>query len=47
MLVRAPDDLRNAIPVFQPLPQGLATLNRRVKENYDPNGVLNPGRMGV
>ena len=24
---------------------GLARLNKRVKEGFDPKGVLNPGRM--
>ena len=47
LLVRALDELKSSVPAFQPLPDGLATLNRRVKENYDPNGVLNPGRMGI
>jgi len=44
-LVRGPDSLRAATPVFQPLEPVLAGLNQRVKENYDPNNILNPGRM--
>lgn len=44
-LVRAPADLRAAIPVFQPQPPPLAALARRVKDSFDPKGVLNPGRM--
>ncbi len=44
-LVRAPDATRASIPVFQPQEPGLAALTRRVKESFDPKGVLNPGRM--
>ncbi|MCZ6886413.1 MAG: hypothetical protein O7E53_08645, partial [Alphaproteobacteria bacterium] len=36
---------RYQMPVFHPAPDALAALSRRVKENFDPNGVLNPGRM--
>jgi glycolate oxidase FAD binding subunit len=31
--------------VFEPEEGALAALTRRVKENFDPRGVLNPGRM--
>ncbi len=44
-LVRAPDDLRNAVAVFQPLPEPLMALTRKLKESFDPAGILNPGRM--
>jgi glycolate oxidase FAD binding subunit len=44
-LVRGPADLRAATPVFQPLEPTLKLLNQRVKENYDPYNILNPGRM--
>ena len=46
MLVRAEDAAQDGLPAFQPLEPGLAALNRRVKENFDPHGILNPGRMG-
>lgn len=36
---------RAAIPVFQPQPPALAALSRRVKQSFDPLGILNPGRM--
>jgi len=45
-LVRGPADLRAATPAFQPLEPGLQLLNQRVKENYDPYNILNPGRLG-
>ena len=44
-LVRAPSALRASVDVFQPEDAGLAALSKRVKESFDPNGVLNPGRM--
>jgi glycolate oxidase FAD binding subunit len=45
MLVRAPAQLRAALDVFEPQEAGLAALTKRVKESFDPKGVLNPGRM--
>lgn len=44
-LVRAPAPLRASVPVFHPQPEALAALSRRLKANFDPRGVLNPGRM--
>jgi glycolate oxidase FAD binding subunit len=44
-LVRAPAPLRAALDVFEPQDAGLAVLTKRVKESFDPKGVLNPGRM--
>lgn len=44
-LVRAAADVRQAVEVFQPQPGPLADLSRRVKEAFDPEGILNPGRM--
>ncbi|WP_417515676.1 FAD-binding protein [Minwuia sp.] len=44
-LMRGADSLRAAVPVFQPQPDGIAALSRRVKEGFDPKGILNPGRM--
>ena len=44
-LVRAPDTVRAAVPVFHPQDAAKAALTQRVKEGFDPRGVLNPGRM--
>jgi glycolate oxidase FAD binding subunit len=44
-LVRAPLPVRAAIPVFEPPEPALAALSKRVKEQFDPRGILNPGRM--
>ena len=44
-LMRAPDSLRAAVEVFEP-PSALGlTVSRRLKQSFDPNGVLNFGRM--
>ena len=44
-LVRAPAAIRAATDVFAPQEPALAALTRRVKQGFDPKGVLNPGRM--
>ena len=44
-LLRATPDVRQAVDVFQPQPAALADLSKRVKEAFDPDGILNPGRM--
>ena len=44
-LIRAAAHVRAAVPVFQPQPPALAALSARLKEQFDPLGILNPGRM--
>jgi glycolate oxidase FAD binding subunit len=44
-LMRAAEELRAAVPVFQPQDPAKAALSERVKDGFDPNRVLNPGRM--
>jgi glycolate dehydrogenase FAD-binding subunit len=44
-LIRAPQHVRAIVNVFQPQPEALAQLTRRVKTAFDPAGILNPGRM--
>lgn len=45
-LLRATASQRASIPVFQPQATPLAQLSARLKEQFDPKGILNPGRMG-
>jgi glycolate oxidase FAD binding subunit len=45
-LVRADLATRASTPVFQPQPPALAALAQRLKDQFDPKGILNPGRMG-
>jgi glycolate oxidase FAD binding subunit len=44
-LIRAPAAVRATLDVFDPQDKGVAAVSRRVKESFDPKGVLNPGRM--
>ncbi len=44
-LVRAEPEVRAAVEVFQPLDPGVKRLTRRLKATFDPDGVLNKGRM--
>ena len=44
-LVRAPDDIRAVARVFQPQPPALRALSQRLKAEFDPFGILEPGRM--
>lgn len=44
-LMRAPAEVRSNTEVFQPQAEALAALSRRVKAQFDPQRVLNPGRM--
>lgn len=44
-LVRAPEALRRAVPVFDPPDRALGALTRRVKASFDPYAILNPGRL--
>ncbi|MFM9975251.1 MAG: FAD-binding protein [Beijerinckiaceae bacterium] len=44
-LVRGSDALRATIPVFQPLDPVVMQLQVGLKKSFDPDGILNPGRM--
>jgi glycolate oxidase FAD binding subunit len=44
-LIRAPAAVRAKVEVFTPEPAPLAALTQRVRKGFDPQGVLNPGRM--
>ncbi|TPJ60180.1 glycolate oxidase subunit GlcE [Mesorhizobium sp. B2-6-1] len=44
-LVRAAPSHRAALPVFEPQAPSLAALSQRLKHEFDPKNILNPGRM--
>ena len=44
-LIRADAALRTSVDVFHPMSAGVATLTRKLKQSFDPAGILNPGRM--
>ncbi|MBD19757.1 MAG: 2-hydroxy-acid oxidase [Rhodospirillaceae bacterium] len=44
-LIRATEDIRAQVPVFQPQASGIRELSKRIKESFDPAGILNPNKM--
>ncbi len=44
-LIRASEEVRSKIDVFQPQAAALRALSARVKTSFDPNAVFNPARM--
>ncbi|MFD0933590.1 glycolate oxidase subunit GlcE, partial [Methylobacterium trifolii] len=44
-LIRAPEAVRAAVPVFEPLSAPLMRVTQGIKAAHDPAGVFNPGRM--
>jgi len=44
-LIRAPAAVRAAVAVFAPESAAAAALTKRLKQSFDPRGVLNAGRM--
>lgn len=46
-LVRASEETRRSVPVFQPEAPAIAALSARIREKFDPSGMFNPGRMNV
>ena len=45
MLLRATDEVRGRIDVFHPASGGVAALSERLRQSFDPKGILNRGRM--
>lgn len=45
MLLRAPVDIRANVATFHPMATGLEALARRLRNAFDPEGILNPKRM--
>jgi glycolate oxidase FAD binding subunit len=44
-LVRAPAEVRARVDVFEPLSAPLMKITRGIKASFDPDHVVNPGRM--
>ncbi len=44
-LIRAAADIRNAVPVFQPQNPVVQKISEKIREGFDPQRILNPGRM--
>ena len=44
-LIRASNDIRSRVPVFEPQGKAVTKLTQRIKKGFDPAGILNPGRM--
>lgn len=44
-LLRAADQVRDTVDVFQPQQPGVAALGARVKASFDPRNIFNRGRM--
>jgi glycolate oxidase FAD binding subunit len=44
-LIRAPASVRATVAVFEQPDAVTTALSKRIKQNFDPKGVLNPGRM--
>ncbi|HEY0342813.1 MAG TPA: FAD-linked oxidase C-terminal domain-containing protein, partial [Steroidobacteraceae bacterium] len=47
VLMRAPVQLRAKVGVFQPRAPALESLSERIRQMFDPNGILNPGKLGA
>jgi glycolate oxidase FAD binding subunit len=45
-LIRASEETRARLPVFQPEPAPVAALTEGLRRQFDPRGILNPGLMG-
>lgn len=44
-LIRGREELRTCIDVFHPPSSAVEKISRRIKEGFDPQNILNPGRM--
>ncbi len=46
-LIRASDEIREAVEVFQPEQAGVAKLSSLIRKKFDPNNILNPNLMNM
>jgi glycolate oxidase FAD binding subunit len=46
-LIRAPEAVRAGVPVFQPLDPAVRKIQAGLRASFDPDRVINPGRMYV
>lgn len=46
-LIRATDDMRAQVDVFEPQSLPVAALSARIKTQIDPKNIFNPGRMSL
>jgi glycolate oxidase FAD binding subunit len=46
-LIRAQPEIRSTIPPFEPQAPALAALGQRLRLQFDPHSILNPGRMAA
>jgi len=44
-LMRASEEVRRSVPVFHELSPALMAITTKLKNSFDPNGILNPSRM--
>lgn len=44
-LVRAPDEVKASVDVFEPMHSGVELMTKRLKQVFDPAGILGRGRM--
>lgn len=44
-LVRAPAEIRSHVDVFEPLAEPLMRISAGIKASFDPDRIINPGRM--
>jgi len=46
-LMSAPETVKQSVPVFHPAAAPMARLAKNIRNAFDPEGLLNPGRMGT
>ncbi|RVM38616.1 2-hydroxy-acid oxidase, partial [Sinorhizobium meliloti] len=46
-LLRADEEARGRIPAFEPQPPAVARLSERIRAQFDPSGIFNPGRAAA